>query len=72
MRKYLVKNVQNISYRKGGFYKIAKYTPSFLLQPLLYIIGYASQNLLISWNWLGIEKRQFGSAIIINPGKNGF
>ena len=46
--------------------------PSFLLQPLLYIIGYASQNLLLSWKWLGIEKRQFGSAIIVNPGKNGF
>ena len=46
--------------------------PTFLLQPILYGLGYASQNLLWSFNRFGIRKRFFGSAIIVNLGKDGF
>ena len=35
-------------------------------------MGYASQNLNFSSSILGIPKRFFGSAIIANPGKDGF
>ena len=46
--------------------------PSFILQPILNLIGYIVQNVNWSIPCLGIRNKFFGNIVIMNFGKDGY